>query len=57
LSRLDWTIQPIGDFNGDGKTDILWRHTAGFVDLWAMNGASVISASPVATVPPDWTIQ
>ena len=53
----DWTIQPIGDFTDDGKADILWRHTAGFVDLWVMNGARVISASPVATVPPDWTIQ
>jgi hypothetical protein len=53
----DWTIQRIGDFNGDGKADILWRHTAGFVHLWVLNGASVIRASAVATVPPDWSIQ
>ena len=26
---LDWAIQDVGDFNGDGKADILWRHTSG----------------------------
>jgi hypothetical protein len=47
-----------GDFNGDGKTDILWRNsTTGQVYLWLMNGASVSTASAVATVSADWVIQ
>ena len=31
-----WQIQGTGDFNGDGKSDILWRNTtSGEVDIWA----------------------
>jgi hypothetical protein len=31
--------RPINDFNGDGKTDIVWRHkTAGWNAVWLMNG-------------------
>ena len=36
-----WQIVGTGDFNGDGKADILWRHTTGSVSIWLMNGASV----------------
>ncbi|HEY0477394.1 MAG TPA: VCBS repeat-containing protein [Kofleriaceae bacterium] len=36
---LDWTVQGIGDINGDGKTDIVWRDTDGTVSIWLMNGA------------------
>jgi Ca2+-binding RTX toxin-like protein len=30
-----------GDYNGDGKSDILWRQTDGTTSLWLMNGTSV----------------
>jgi hypothetical protein len=46
-----------GDFNGDGKQDILWRNTqTGEVDIWFMDGASVVSKAYVATVGLDWQI-
>jgi kumamolisin len=46
-----------GDFNGDGKQDILWRNTqTGEVDIWFMNGASVVSKARVATVGLDWKV-
>jgi hypothetical protein len=32
------------DFNGDGKSDILWRDTAGDLALWLMNGGTVASS-------------
>jgi hypothetical protein len=35
---LNWHIQGTGDFNGDGKTDILWRADDGSVGIWEMNG-------------------
>ena len=30
-------------FNGDGKTDILWRNTNGTVAIWEMNGGTVLA--------------
>jgi hypothetical protein len=44
-----------GDFNGDGKQDILWRNTqTGEVDVWFMNGASVGAESAVGVAGLDW---
>jgi kumamolisin len=46
-----------GDFNGDGKQDILWRNTkTGEVDVWFMNGASVIAKAKVGTLGLEWKI-
>ena len=46
------------DFNGDGKSDILWRNsTSGEVDIWHMNGTTLASGGAVATLPAAWQIQ
>jgi FG-GAP-like repeat/FG-GAP repeat len=45
------------DFNGDGKSDILWRNDNGNIALWQMNGTTVTTTSTVATaVPTAWQI-
>ena len=36
-----WTVAGIGDFNGDGKSDILWRDTDGALVDWTMNGSQI----------------
>ena len=41
----------IGDFNGDGKADILWRHSDGMPAIWLMNGTSVSSNASIGAVP------
>jgi hypothetical protein len=51
-----WSVAVTGDFNGDGKTDILWRDTSGNVGIWFMNGAQSLSAS-IGIVPTVWSIQ
>jgi FG-GAP-like repeat len=46
------------DFNGDGKSDILWRNDYGSVAVWQMNGATVTSGSltSVPNVDPSWKV-
>ena len=39
----DWQIAGTGDFNGDGKSDILWRQISGAVAIWLMNGFNIQS--------------
>jgi hypothetical protein len=46
-----------GDFNGNGKQDILWRNTqTGEVRIWYMNGSTIVSNDHVATIGLDWKI-
>jgi hypothetical protein len=52
-----WTIVATGDFNGDGKSDILWRNSDRTVGLWFMNGTQVVSTSSFGVLPTSWTIQ
>ena len=42
-----------GDFNNDGKADILWRNDDGRVDLWQMNGATIFSSNLTSTPSRD----
>lgn len=30
----DWHVSGIGDFNGDGRSDILWRNDSGTIADW-----------------------
>jgi hypothetical protein len=39
----DWTVIGVGDFNGDGAKDILWRHNTGWLSIWMMRGTSVLA--------------
>jgi hypothetical protein len=52
------TIFPIKvDFNGDGKSDILWQNNStGARVVWFMNGTSLISSVNFATLGTSWNI-
>jgi hypothetical protein len=46
-----------GDFNADGRQDILWRNfDNGSVWIWLMNGTAIQAAAPVANIPLSWKI-
>lgn len=54
----DWTIYGVGDFNGDGQDDLLWRHSTGTVTTWSgtSDGRLNNNVTLAARVPTDWTI-
>jgi hypothetical protein len=56
----NWSVAQTGDFNGDGKADILWHNTNGDTSIWLMTGTatqvSVLSATDLGIVPANWTI-
>ena len=40
-----------GDFDGDGKADILWRNDSGTLAQWQMNAAQVMAGPQLGSVP------
>jgi hypothetical protein len=53
-----WQIAQTGDYNGDGKSDILWHDSkSGGVVVWLMNGPTVSSSLSVGVLPTKWQIQ
>jgi hypothetical protein len=55
----DWRIVGVGDFNGDGRDDILWRHDAGTLINWlGQADGSFVSSSQIwhADVSNEWRV-
>jgi hypothetical protein len=52
-----WHILGAGDYNGDGKSDILWQSDSGRASVWLMNGTTPTFEGLVGTNPgPTWHI-
>ena len=45
------------DFDGNCKSDILWRNTNGDVAIWLMDGLQALSQVDIGNVPIAWTVQ
>ena len=41
-----------GDFDGDGKSDLLWRDDAGHTALWEMDGGQIKQGVDVSGISP-----
>jgi hypothetical protein len=53
-----WQVKGTGDFNGDGKSDILWQGKDGTAAVWLMDGTTATSVGMVGTNPgPTWEIK
>ena len=55
----NWTVQGLGDFNADGKADILWRDNTGDTYLWnSQAGASTsFNSQHLGVVSSSWSVQ
>ena len=54
-----WKVVAAADMNGDGRTDLIWRHTQGWIAVWFMDGLRLIDSAllgPGQVADPDWTI-
>jgi hypothetical protein len=58
VADLDWQVAGVGDFDGDGKDDVLWRHsTTGENYIYFMNGVAIANEGYLRTVAiPGWQI-
>ena len=53
---LNWAVAGIGDFDGNGSFDLLWRDTAGDAAIWLMNRTSIMSTKVLGNVSTSWNI-
>ena len=55
--RFDGAERVEGDFDGDGKADLLWRNPAtGQTVVWLMDGDAKLAEGSIGTVPSTWEI-
>jgi FG-GAP repeat len=52
-----WSIALTGDYDGDGKSDLLWRHTSGNTAIWLMDGEKVATSAGLGSISTSWTVQ
>jgi hypothetical protein len=52
-----WTVVSTGDYNGDGKSGLLWQDAGGDTAVWFLNGNAVSSTALIGTIPTTWTVQ
>jgi hypothetical protein len=58
IADLNWHIAATGDYNGDGRDDLVWRNDAtGISSMWFMNGTAIGEGSgTMSNVASPWTV-
>jgi hypothetical protein len=57
-AKSPWETARLGDYNGDGRSDILWRNTSnGNNIIWQMNGFVKEAVGGLGVVPLEWEVQ
>ena len=54
---LSWSIEEVGDTNGDGKADLIWYEpSSANVVIWLMNGLTIQQSGVPGTCDTNWEI-
>jgi M6 family metalloprotease-like protein len=56
VSTRGTAVRHAGDFNGDGRADILWRHTLGTVYEWMLDGLNSTATGSPGSAGADWVV-
>jgi hypothetical protein len=53
-----WQVKGAGDFDGDGKSDILWQGSDGTPAIWLMDSTHAVTVSAAGSFNPghDWHV-
>ncbi|MBR1124195.1 FG-GAP repeat protein [Bradyrhizobium lablabi] len=56
VDTVSITVRPRAshDFNGDGMSDIVWRHDSGLAQIWDMDGPTILQANTLGGLNPTW---
>ena len=58
VDPANWDLAAVGDFDGDGKADLFWRHkTTGQNVIWLMNVFTVTASAFIASTDPVWQLR
>ncbi|MBI1981447.1 MAG: VCBS repeat-containing protein [Methylocystis sp.] len=58
LPPAAWSVAGVGDFNGDARSDILWRNSSGdtVVSLTSASGAAIASSTFLTRLGAPWSV-
>jgi chitodextrinase len=58
VADATWSIAGVGDFDGNGKADVLWHNSASGANvIWLMNGSAIVSDVAAGSMTdPAWSV-
>lgn len=56
-SATGWSIQKVGDFDGDSQDDLYWRSTNGGTAVFLLSGTTRLEGALGPNIPLEWQLQ
>lgn len=58
VNDLNWKVADIGDFNGDGRDDLYWKHSSGAAAAWLGTATGdFVNNGALSPAPVGWSVQ